>query len=75
MAAQTKPLAGQFARDLVKATIDVTEKAGVHIYHPTKEEMAQWMAVRETVWQQVANEFKGKIDLGVGNDIFKLNQR
>jgi TRAP-type transport system periplasmic protein len=74
-AAQTKPLAGQYARDLVKATIEATERAGVHIYHPTKDEMAQWMAVREPVWQQVANEFKGKIDLGLANEIFKLAPR
>ena len=51
------------------------EKAGVHIYHPTKDEMAQWMSVREKVWQQVADEFKGKIDLDVANEIFKLNPR
>jgi len=74
-AAQTKPLAGQYARDLVRADIDIMGKAGVHIYHPSKDEMAQWMSVRETVWQQVAETFKGKIDLGVANEIFKLNPR
>jgi hypothetical protein len=37
--------------------------------------MAQWMSIRETVWQQVADAFKGKIDLGVANEIFKLNPR
>ena len=70
-AAQTKPLAGQYARDLVKAAIGQVEKAGVHIYHPNREEMAQWTSVRESVWQQVANEFKGKIDLGLANEIYK----
>jgi TRAP-type C4-dicarboxylate transport system substrate-binding protein len=74
-AAQTKALAGQYARDKVKAAIETTEKAGVHIYHPTPDEMAQWTSVREKVWQQVAEEFKGKIDLGVANDIFKANPR
>jgi TRAP-type transport system periplasmic protein len=74
-AAQTKALAGQYARDKVKAAIEATEKAGVHIYHPTKDEMAQWMSVREKVWQQVAEEFKGKVDLGVANEIFKGSAR
>jgi hypothetical protein len=29
------------------------------------------MAVREKVWQEIADAFKGKIDLAVANDIFK----
>jgi TRAP-type C4-dicarboxylate transport system substrate-binding protein len=74
-AAQTEALAGQYARDKVKAAIDEVKLAGVQIYHPTKEEMAQWMSVREAVWQQVADSFKGKINLGVANEIFRLNPR
>jgi len=70
-AVQTKPLAGQWARDRVKIAADVVEKNGVHIYHPTKDEMAQWMSVRDTVWQQVADQFKGKVDVGVANQVFK----
>jgi TRAP-type C4-dicarboxylate transport system substrate-binding protein len=71
-AAQVKPLAGQWARDKVKSSIVEYEKAGVPIYHPTKEEMAQWLAVREKVWEEIAEAFKGKIDLSVANDIYKL---
>jgi len=71
-AAQVKPLAGQWARDKVKSSIAEYEKAGVPIYFPTKQEMAQWMAVREKVWQEIVDAFKGKIDLTVANDIFKL---
>jgi len=74
-AAQVKPLAGQWARDKVKSSIEATEKAGVRIYHPTKAEMAQWMSVREAVWQQVADQFKGKVDLAVANEILKANPR
>lgn len=74
-AAQVKTLAGQWARDKVKTAAAEFEKAGVHIYRPTKDEMAQWMSVRERVWQAVAEEFKGKIDLGVANDIFKSSPR
>jgi hypothetical protein len=65
-------MAGQWARDKVKSSIVEYEKAGVPIYHPTKEEMIQWLAVREKVWQEIGDAFKGKIDLGVANDIFKL---
>ena len=74
-AAQTEALAGQYARDKVKSSIETLEKNGVHIYHPNKEEMAQWLSVREKVWQQVADEFKGKVDLNVANEIFKMYPR
>ncbi|HSB69761.1 MAG TPA: TRAP transporter substrate-binding protein [Candidatus Methylomirabilis sp.] len=74
-AAQTEALAGQYARDKVKSSIETLEKAGVHIYHPNKEEMAQWLSVREKVWQTVAEEFKGKVDLNVANEIYKMNPR
>jgi TRAP-type transport system periplasmic protein len=74
-AAQVKPLAGQWARDQVKTSISELEKAGVHIYHPTKDEMAQWTSVREKVWQQISDEFKGKLDLKVANEIYKLSPR
>jgi TRAP-type C4-dicarboxylate transport system substrate-binding protein len=70
-AAQVKPLAGQWARERVKASIDLIQKAGTQIYHPTKDELAQWMAVREVVWKQVAEEFKGKVDLNVANEVYK----
>lgn len=70
-AAQTRTFAAQYARDKVKDAIEATEKAGVHIYYPTKDEMEQWMSIREGVWKQVAEEFKGKVDLGIANDIFK----
>ena len=68
---QTKPLSAQWARDRVKSAAEEVAKAGVHIYIPNKEEMAQWMAVKEKVWQEVANEFKGKVDLAVANEVFK----
>jgi TRAP-type C4-dicarboxylate transport system substrate-binding protein len=74
-AEQVKPLAGQWARDKVKSSIAATEKAGVRIYHPTKAELDQWLSVREAVWQQVGDQFKGKIDLGIANEIYKANAR
>jgi TRAP-type C4-dicarboxylate transport system substrate-binding protein len=74
-AAQTEALAGQYSREKVRAAIDEVTKAGVQIYHPTKSEMSQWLSVRETVWRQVADQFKGKIDLGLAEEIFKLSPR
>ena len=74
-AAEVKPLAGQWARDKVKSSIAEYEKAGVPIYYPKKDEMAQWVSVREKVWKEIAEAFKGKIDLGVANEIYKLSPR
>ena len=74
-AAQVKPLAGQWARDKVKSSIAELAKAGVPIYHPNKDEMVQWLSVREKVWQQIADEFKGKIDLKVAHEIYNLSPR
>ena len=37
--------------------------------------MAQWLSVRESVWQAIAGEFKGKIDLGLANEIFRSSPR
>jgi TRAP-type C4-dicarboxylate transport system substrate-binding protein len=74
-AAQVKPLAGQWARDQVKASVAELEKAGVRIHYPTKEEMVQWTSVREKVWQQISDEFKGKIDLKVANEIYNMSPR
>jgi len=74
-AAQVKPLAGQWARDKVKSSAAEFEKAGVHIYKPNKDEMAKWLSVREKVWKEIVESYKGKIDLAVANDIFKLSPR
>ena len=70
-AEQVKPLAGKYARDLANAAGDEFEKNGVKIYYPTKDEMAKWLAVREDVWKQVANEFKGKVDLDIANQLYQ----
>jgi TRAP-type transport system periplasmic protein len=70
-AAEVKPQAGKWARDKADAAITEFEKAGVKIYHPNKDEMAKWMAVRGAVWKEIAETYKGKIDLDVANAIYK----
>jgi TRAP-type transport system periplasmic protein len=69
-AEQVKPLAGQWAREKTVAAISEFEKAGVHIYYPNKEEMEKWLAVRQDVWKQIAEVFKGKIDLNIANALY-----
>ena len=71
-AEQVKPLAGQWAREKVQSALADFSKAGVQIYYPNKEEMTKWLAVREALWTQIANDFKGKIDLNIANEMYKL---
>lgn len=44
-------------------------KSGVQLYKPTPDEYAQWASIREKVWQEVADELKGKLDLGVAEQL------
>ena len=46
----------------------------MEIYYPTPAEYAQWTAVREKVWQEVAEQQKGKLDLELANQIYKSQQ-
>ena len=71
-AEQVKPLAGQWAREKVQSALADFSKAGVQIYYPNKEEMTKWLAVREALWTHIANDFKGKIDLNIANEMYKL---
>jgi tripartite ATP-independent transporter DctP family solute receptor len=54
-----------------KAMHELTTKYGMQIYTPTPEEYAQWASIRERVWQQVAEEQKGKIDLVFAKQLFE----
>lgn len=73
--ALVKPMAGQWAREKVAAAIKEFEDSGVEIYHPTKDEMAKWLSVRESVWKEVAEAFDGKIDLNIANSIYAADPR
>jgi TRAP-type C4-dicarboxylate transport system substrate-binding protein len=59
----------------VNRALEATKKGGVTIVFPTPDEYAQWAAVREKVWQEVAEQFKGKIDLTLANEIRKTYGR
>lgn len=56
---------------LNKAVDEMIQKTGFQYYKPTAEEYAQWASIRETVWKQVAEELKGKIDLNEANQIYQ----
>ena len=51
--------------DRAKEIEDKLKKEGVTIYTPTSQEYAQWTMVRETVWKEVDEKLKGKIDWDV----------
>ena len=59
------------AVEFVNRALEATKKAGVTIVFPTPDEYAQWASIREKVWQEVAGQFKGKIDLALANEIRK----
>ncbi len=61
---------GQWAREKVKTAVAEFEKAGVKIYHPTASEREKWLSVRQEVWKELAEKFKGQIDLKVVNQIY-----
>jgi tripartite ATP-independent transporter DctP family solute receptor len=54
-----------------KSVQELTTKYGVQIYTPTPAEYAQWAAIRERVWEQVAEEQKGKIDLALARRLYE----
>jgi len=71
---QTEAAAGKDAENLVAAAIKQFEDNGVKIYHPTKDEMAQWMSIKDDVWKQMADQYPGKVDLNVANQIYNMPQ-
>jgi len=59
---------------LDKVVDEMIKTTGFQYYKPTTEEFAKWSSVRETVWKQVAEEQKGKLDLDMANQIFQAQQ-
>ena len=60
-----------YANSKLDEYLNDLEKFGMEIYYPTAEEYAQWTAIREDVWQQVAEEHEGKFNLDLANQIFE----
>ncbi|MBI2323085.1 MAG: TRAP transporter substrate-binding protein [Chloroflexi bacterium] len=52
---------------LVKQLTDL----GMTVYQPTPAEYTQWAAVRYKVWQEVAEQQKGKVDLAIAKQLYE----
>jgi tripartite ATP-independent transporter DctP family solute receptor len=52
-----------------KAEQELTTKHGMTIYTPTRDEWNQWAAVRDQVWNEVAEQQKGKVDLNIARQL------
>ncbi|MBI2321348.1 MAG: TRAP transporter substrate-binding protein, partial [Chloroflexi bacterium] len=49
---------------------DELKRLGVTFSAPTPQEYAQWAAVRDKVWQEAAEQHKGKIDLTLAKQMY-----
>ncbi len=61
----------KYKQELVGKTFKDLEAAGLVITTPTKEERVQWTSVREKVWQEVGEEYKGKLDLNLAKQMYE----
>ncbi|MGQ0654082.1 MAG: TRAP transporter substrate-binding protein [Betaproteobacteria bacterium] len=68
-ARETETWTRKFSADQVESYLADLKKRGMEIYYPTAAEYAQWTAVREKVWRDVAEQQKGKIDIELANKI------
>lgn len=50
------------------------KKEGVTLYTPTPQEYAQWVSIRETVWKEVDEKMKGKIDWDMVENLKKIQK-
>ena len=50
------------------------KKEGVALYTPTPQEYAQWVSIRETVWKEVDEKMKGKIDWDMVDNLRKIQK-
>jgi TRAP-type C4-dicarboxylate transport system substrate-binding protein len=73
-AQETEAWIGKYASEKLGEYLKDLEGHKMEIYYPTPAEYAQWTAVREKVWQEVAEQQKGKLDLELANQIYKSQQ-
>jgi tripartite ATP-independent transporter DctP family solute receptor len=64
----------KYSSDKLNEYLKDLEGHKMEIHYPTPEEYAQWTAVREKVWRDVAEQQKGKIDLELANQIYRSQQ-
>jgi tripartite ATP-independent transporter DctP family solute receptor len=60
----------KYSADQVEGYLNDLKKRGMEIYYPTPAEYAQWTSIREKVWQEVAEQQKGKVNIELANKIY-----
>lgn len=60
----------KYSADQVEGYLSDLTKRGMEIYYPTPQEYAQWTAIREKVWNEVAEQQKGRIDIELAKKIY-----
>ena len=60
----------KYSADQVESYLNDLKKRGMEIYYPTPAEYAQWTSIREKVWQEVAEQQKGKVNIELANKIY-----
>jgi tripartite ATP-independent transporter DctP family solute receptor len=68
---ETKVWQHQDAARRQASAVQELRKHGMAIHQPTPEEYAQWAGIREKVWQEVAEQLKGKIDVNVAKQLYE----
>ena len=70
-AKETEAWTRKYSAEQVEDYLSDLKKRGMEIYYPTPAEYAQWTSIREKVWQEVAEQQKGKIDIELANKILR----
>jgi tripartite ATP-independent transporter DctP family solute receptor len=60
----------KYSAEQVEGYLNDLKKRGMEIYYPTPAEYAQWTSIREKVWQEVAEQQKGKVNIELANKIY-----
>lgn len=60
----------KYSAEQVEGYLSDLKKRGMEIYYPTPAEYAQWTSIREKVWQEVAEEQKGKVNIELAKKIY-----
>ena len=68
-AEETKPWHREYSAEYNEKSLAELKKQGIEIYEPTAQERAEWEAIRDSVWEDVAKQEEGRIDLEVARDL------
>ncbi|MGH6704783.1 MAG: TRAP transporter substrate-binding protein DctP, partial [Bradyrhizobium sp.] len=69
-AKETEAWIRKYSSDELQTYLDDLKVKGVDIYTPTPAEYAQWISIREKVWEDVAKAQGGKLNLEMAKRIY-----